>query len=121
MAVNDIAAGSLVGTWAPEQLFAGDAPVTTDAAPAAASITKYQLIALLAAGTVTPFVAGTHTADQAFVAAQAASTGQQVPYYKSGCFNHEIIGWPAGAALDTYVERKALFGNRPLTVGKLLA
>ena len=120
MAVNDIAAGSLVGTWALEQLFAGDADVATDAAPALAGITKYQLIAVTATG-VTPFVSGTHTADQAFVAAQAASTGQQCPYFKSGCFNHEIIGWPAGTALDTYAERKAFFGNRPLSVGKLLA
>jgi len=120
MAVNDIAAGSLVGTWAPEQLFAGEAPVTTDAAPALAAITKYQLIAVTTTG-VTPFVSGTHTADQAFVAAQAASIGQQTPYYKSGCFNHEIIGWPAGTALDTYAERKAFFGNRPLSVGKLRA
>lgn len=119
MAVNDLAAGSLVGTWAPEQLLAGEAPVTTDAAPALAAITKYQLIAVTATG-VTPFVSGTHTADQAFIAAQPVSYGKQCPYFKSGCFNHEIVVWPAGTALDTYAERKAFFGNSPLTVGKLL-
>lgn len=120
MAVNDIASGDLVGTWAPEQLLAGEFPLRTDAAPALANITKYQLIAITNTG-VTPFVSGTHTADQAFIAAQAVSTGQQCPYFTSGCFNHEIVGWPAGTALDTYVERKAFFGNRPLSVGKLLA
>lgn len=120
MAVNDIAAGSLVGTWAPEQLFAGEMEVSSDSAPALAAITKYQLIAITATG-VTPFVSGTHTADQAVVAIQAVSSGQQCPYYKSGCFNHEIIGWPAGATLDSFAKRKAFFGNRPLTVGKLLA
>jgi len=120
MAVNDIAAGALVGTFASEILLAGDTPVKTDAAPALAAITKYQLIAITNTG-VTPFVAGTHTADQAFIAAQAASTGQQCPYFRTGCFNHAIIGWPAGTALDTYEERKAFFGNRPLTVGKVQA
>lgn len=119
MAVNDIAAGSLVGTWAPEQLLAGEHPIRTDSAPALANIAKYQLIALTNTG-VTPFVPGTHTGEQAMIAAQAVTTGQQAPYFSAGVFNHEIVGWPAGTALDTYGERKALFGNRALTVGKLL-
>ena len=68
MAVNDIASGALVGTWTQEILLAGDAPVTTDAAPALADVTKYQLLALTATG-VTPFVVATHTADQAVIAA----------------------------------------------------
>ena len=55
MAVNDIASGALVGTWTQEILLAGDAPVTTDAAPALADIAKYQLVAITATG-VTPYV-----------------------------------------------------------------
>lgn len=118
MAVNDIASGALVGTWTQEILLAGDAPVTTDAAPALADIAKYQLVAITATG-VTPYVFATHTADKAFIAAQAATTGEQAPYFKTGCFNHAIVGWPAGTDLDTYAERKAFFGNRALSVGKV--
>ena len=118
MAVNDIASADIVGTYTPEQLLAGDTPVKSDAAVALADCTKYQLLALTTTG-VTPFVVGTHTADQAVIAAQTAATGKQCPYFKAGCFNHAIIGWPAGTALDTYAERKAFFGNRPLTVGRI--
>lgn len=118
MAVNDIAGAATYAGLTPQQLLAGDQPVKTDAAAAAADITKYQLCALLTAGTVTPFVAGTHSAAQAVVAMQAALTGQQCVYAHTGIFNHEIISWPAGAALDTYIERRN-FMTGTLKVGRL--
>jgi hypothetical protein len=109
MAVNDIAGAATYAGLTPQQLLAGDMPMKTDAGAAAADITKYQLCALLAAGTLTPFVTGTHTAAQAVLAMQAALTGQQCVYAHTGIFNDAIVTWPAGAALDTYVERRAFF------------
>lgn len=119
MPVNDLASGALVGTMTTEQLYAGDAPVTTDSAVSTALFAKYEVAALLSTG-LAKFVPGTHTADQAVITAQPITTiGQMTPYFKSGCFNHAILVWPVGTALDTYAERKAFFGNRALTVGKI--
>lgn len=112
MAVNDLAGASVYGGVTPQQLLAGDVPIGTNAGPAAAAITKYQLCALLADGTVTPFVTGTHTAAQAVLAMQAASgAGVQCVYAHTGVFNDAIVTWPAGAALDTYAERRAFFNG----------
>ncbi len=119
MAVNDLAGVATYGPLNPVQLRAGDGPWLTDAAAAAADVTKHQPCALLAAGTVTPFVVGTHTAAQFVLAMQAATTGQQVPYLHTGILNDAAITWPAGAALDTYVERHAFFTGS-LKVSKLL-
>lgn len=118
----DLASGALEATKTVTHLYAGDHSTQTDSAPAAvADIVKYELCAITAAGLV-KFVPGTHTADQAVVAAQPSlSVGANTPFFKDGCFNHEMIVWPAGTALDTYAERRAFFGNRPLCVGKLAA
>lgn len=109
MPVNDLAAAATYSTAAPEQLLAGDTPHKTDSAVAAADITKYQLCALLAAGTITPFVGGTHTAAQAVLAMQPALTGQQCQYAYEGVFNDAIVTWPAHASIDTYIERRNFF------------
>jgi len=119
MAVNDIASADIVGTYTPEQLFAGDSPVVSDAAPALAAIAKYQVCALTATG-ITPFVVGTHTAAQGVIAAQAASGASvQTPFFKAGYFNHAVLGWPAGATLDTYAERKAFFIGTMIQIGHI--
>ena len=120
MAVNDLAASATYGPMTPEQLLAGDTPVKTDAGAAAADITKYQLIAILAAGTVTPFVVGTHTAPQAALAMQPALTGQQCPYAYQITVNDALVSWPAGAAIDSYAKRRAFFTGL-FRVGKLYA
>ncbi len=120
MAVNDLAGSATYGPLTPEQLLAGDTPVKTDAGAAAADITKYQLIAILAAGTVTPFVVGTHTAAQAALAMQPALTGQQCPYAYQITVNDALITWPAGAAIDSYAKRRAFFTGL-FRVGKLYA
>lgn len=106
---NDLAGVSTYTPNAVEQLRGGEGPFITDAGPAAADVAKYQLCALLAAGTVTPFVGGTHTAAQAVVAMQPATTGKQVPYVHTGILNDGLIGYPAHASLDTYAERRAFF------------
>ena len=122
MAVNDLAGDALPASYTPEHLFAGDAPVVTDAAPSlVASIAKYQVVALTATG-VTTFIPGTHTAAQGVIAAQPITAiGQQVPYYSAGFFNHAALVWPAGTALDTFVERKAFFNGTPIHIGHVNA
>ena len=125
MALNfDLASGALVGTMpASPQLFAGEAPIITDSAPALAVIQKWQLCSLTPTG-VTPFVStGTPVSDSpassAVIAAVAADApGKQVPYYDAGKFNHEAIIWPA--AVDTLAKRKALLHGTPIFVGHLI-
>lgn len=119
MAVNDLAGSATYGPYVPQQLMAGDTPIKTDAGAAAADITKYQLCALLAAGTVTPFVVGTHTAAQAVLAMQPALTGQQCPYAYQITVNDDLITWPSGAAIDSYAKRRAFFTGL-FRVGKLI-
>jgi hypothetical protein len=116
MPVNDLAGGvDIAASYTPEQIFAGDYDVRTNSGVAAAAIQKYQLIAVLADSTITPFVGGTHTVEQAAVAAQPIASGKSGPYFTSGCFNHAMIVWPAGATFDSFAKRKGAFVNRPLT------
>lgn len=117
-----LAFGGVAGTFAPFQLFAGEAPIITDSAPLAATETDgvniYDVLALNEDGTVRRLVAAdvpgtnpedppTATADSPFrlvVAAQGGQVGDNIPYYEAGTFNHEALNWPE--ALDTYVKRK---------------
>lgn len=116
MPVNDLAGGvDIAASYTPEQLYAGDAPIKTNNGVAAAAIQKYQLCAVLADSTITPFVAGTHNVEQAVVAAQPIAINKSGPYFSAGCFNHAMIVWPAGATFDSFAKRKGAFVNRPLT------
>lgn len=119
MAVNDLASGvDVVGTYTPEQLFAGEADITTGQSVAvSATIAKYQVCVLLATGLSTDFT-GVTTGDKCVIAAQPATTGQAVPYYLSGYFNHAALVWPA--AQDTLAKRKAFFAGTPIHVGSVL-
>lgn len=107
---------------APFQLWIGGVvPVTDSAKSAVASAKQYEIMALLPAGTLTTFIAGTHTAQQCVVAAQAVnSVGQDVPYWDQGKFNHEALVWPTGSSFDTYIERKAFFTGTNIRVGHLI-
>jgi len=99
-------------------LFAGEGDILTDSAPAKADFVQYELAALATDGSgVEKFIACTHTAAQAVIVHYPVTTGQQCPYYCGGYFNHEALVWPAGTALDTYVERKAFFTGTPIRVG----
>lgn len=121
-AKRDLAGYESWATGANFQLWIGGTPVVTDSAPAAADIQKYQLCARLPDDTIVPFVPGTHTAAMAVLSAQPSLTGQACPYWNAGRFNHEAIIWPAGAAFDTYTERKALLSGPGclLMVGHLI-
>lgn len=123
MATNSVyppQAGSDLQTKAAAvQLFVGEAPIIAGTATSTAAITQYQLCAILAAGTIAPYVDADHEPNQAVVASIAASAGsKQVTYYNAGHFNHEAITWPA--EYDTFAKRKGFLIGTPLNVGKLL-
>lgn len=109
MAVNDLAGSSVYAGITPQQLLAGDVPVGTNRGLAGATLTKYQLGAVLADGSVIAFVVGTHNAAQAVLVMQPVASGAQCQYAHTGVFNDAIVTWPAGAALDSYEKRKAFF------------
>lgn len=124
MAVNDLAGGATYGPLTPEILLAGDEPIKTASAIAGATLSKYQICALTAAGVVV-FVSGTHTAAQAVLAMQAAASGSSVQYAYQGVFNDALLAAQAGnatlyavAAMDTFAERQAFF-NGLFRVGKV--
>lgn len=118
MAVNDIAAGgTVVGTYTPEQLFVGEAPIISGQAPALGTISKYQVCVLTATGLSTDFTSVT-TGDKCVIAAQAATVGEGVPYYSGGYFNHAALTWPA--AQDTLAKRKLFFMGTAISVGSLI-
>lgn len=114
---NDLAGSTIYTGQSNEYPWAGEGPILTDAGPALATIQKFQLCALVATG-VTPFVVGTHTAAQAVMAMQPATTGKQVPYVHTAIVNHEHIIWPTDASLDTYIERRS-FMTGTLKVSRL--
>lgn len=117
--LRDIAGFEVIAGQTPFQLWVGDIQIITDSAPALTAIVKHQVVALTATG-VTTFIPGTHTGREAVVAAQSAEIGEQCPYWNEGYFNHEALLWPAGTALDTYAERKALLIGANIRVGHLI-
>lgn len=114
---NDLAGSYTYTPPSPNFLFAGEAPVVTGELPALATITKYQLIAVTTTG-VTPYVDGTHTANQAAIAAQPASSGDGCPYFMDGYFNEAAIGWPSG--FGTTLLRKAKLAGSGIRINALL-
>lgn len=118
MPLNHLASGALVGTMAAApQLFAGEAPIITDSAPALVDIRKWELCSLTVTG-VTPYVDGTHEPASAVISAVAVTAGKQCPYYDAGKFNHEAVIFPA--ALDTLPKRKAAMHGSMLHFGHLI-
>lgn len=122
MSVNDLAGGGPVGSYEPELLYAGEAPIITDAAVAAAGtddIQKYEVLALDADGLRRPVLTGedADTGRACVIAAQPAGAGQDVPYFAGGKFNHEVLVWPA--ELDTYEKRRAFFHGTDIHIGRI--
>lgn len=124
MAVNDLAGVSTYGPLNPQILLAGDMPIKTANGTAGANLTKYQVVAVTAAGVVV-FVSGTHTAAQAALAMQDAASGASVQYAFQGIFNDDLLAGISGnatlyaaTAMDTFAERRAFF-NGLFRVGKV--
>ena len=113
---QDLAAGGVEhGPMTITQLFAGEAPIFTGNAIAANAITKHAVSVLLADGTLSNATAALTDGQKCVIAAQDATAGQSVPYYKGGCFNHAALtGWPT--AIDTLAERKQFFMGTTISV-----
>lgn len=118
--MQDLAAGGTeYGPLNYEQLFAGDDPVLTGNAVAAVDIDKYEVCVILANGTISNDFTGVTDGAKCVIAAQPALTGQSVPYFRGGCFNDAVLGWPAGTSFDTLVERKRFFMGTPININTL--
>jgi hypothetical protein len=131
MAINDLAAGGVEhDPYVPEQLLAGEAKLVTGWAPTLQDVVKYEVVVLTPTGLSDVFDfdgAGDGDSEGAItlptqgincvITAQAATTGQNCPYFSSGFFNHALLTWPA--ALDTLAKRKAFFASTPIQIGAL--
>lgn len=116
---NDLAAGGVEhGPMVISQLFAGEAPISTGNAVAATAITKHAVCVLLSDGTISNATTSLTDGQKCVIAAQDATAGQNVPYYKGGCFNHALLtGWPT--AIDTLAERKQFFMGTAISVERI--
>lgn len=122
MPVNDLAGSNLnVGSYTPEQLYAGDAPIHTDAAKAGTAISKYEVVKKsVTAGVWTVSrvaTVGSDTGKDYVIAAQPSATGKDTPYFDAGNFNHAVLVWPSD--LDTLAKRKAFFAGTPIFIGHI--
>lgn len=99
------------------QLFAGEAPITTNRAQGGVNINlaQYTVIALVSDLIVAwdPTGSGAVTIPVGILATDMDSRtsggvpGRWAPYYTGGDFNHEALVWPA--SIDTFAERRAAF------------
>lgn len=117
--MSDIAGGrTVLGTFTPVQLFAGESKITTNDYELTADVVKYQICQLDATGKTVPD--GTASAVGFVIASQDGVTGDRIAFFDGGTFNHEALnGWRAGAT--TFEARRALVGpNGTLKVGRLV-
>jgi hypothetical protein len=117
---NYLAGNGDLGSWEPTQLFAGEADIVTDGGVVAVAFAKYQVIAKDATGKLIPFDPTTPDVPAATaigIANEAGVVGSYAPYYIGGVFNHEALVWPA--AVDTLLERQAVFDRTNIHIGNL--
>lgn len=121
---QDIAAGQTVlGTATMAQLFAGEAPITTNDYEIATGVTvvKYGVYALDATGKVIVWdTAGTAPATTPrVIASQAGVAGDRIAFFDGGNFNHEALLWPE--SLTTFEARRAAFTSTgTIKIGRLV-
>lgn len=133
MVDKTLAGNGDLGSFTPEQLFAGESGVVrTSRGVFAAGLVfaQFEVVAKNANGEFVKLTqaGGGAIADNAAAIAMHAidtsATGYNAaadgPVYEEGVFNHEILTWPA--AYDTLPERQAAFarGNDKITVERLL-
>lgn len=119
MAINDLAGAGPVAAYAPELLYAGDAPIHTDAGISTTALVKYE-VAKRTLGTSIGRVAnvGADTGkDYVIVAQPITGAGVETPYFDAGHFNHAVLTWPAD--LNTLAKRKAFFQGTPIFIGHI--
>lgn len=116
---NDLAAGGTeFGPLVASQLFAGEAPISTGNAVAADTIVKHAICVLLANGTISNGTAALTDGQKCVIAAQGGTVGQNIPYFKGGCFNLAYVtGWPT--AITTAAARKQFFMGTDISVAAI--
>jgi hypothetical protein len=126
-----IPAGNDSTTLAPAiQLFAGEAPITTNRAEGGTNVNlaQYTVIAIVGDKIVQYNPAGSDGSEKAAgILATPLNTnagaggvaGSWAPYYTGGDFNHAALVWPA--ATDTFAERRAAFApTSTIKISKVL-
>lgn len=121
------------GSYSPTQLFTAEDDIKTGAATVLTGqvMAVLTIVAFNAANKLVPWApaAMDSTAKPVGVMACDVNTGAAnggtnadtiLPFYEGGCFNPDLLVWPA--ALDTYLERNAALraANAPFRVKRLL-
>lgn len=122
---SDLAANRDLGSYTPDQLFAGEMDIATTDYPCAAAtvLEKYRVVGVItASGLIVPHDPAANDGSQFAVgiACQpkaAGSAQKQVSIYVAGCFNHAMLVW--NAATDTVPERKAAFARTPILIEEI--
>ena len=116
---NLLAGNEDLGSWAPTQIFSGEADIVTDGEPVGVAFAKYQVIARNDAGQLVPWdPAGTGGAALAIgIANEAGVVGTYAPYYCGGVFNPDALVWPA--SVTTLAAKKAAFSRTNIQITTL--
>jgi hypothetical protein len=119
----NLLAGGIVAenTFAPFELWAGEADLVTSQGTAGASLAQFTVIARAATGGhIVAWAPGATDATNKAIGflAQACVTNGPAAYYTGGVPNHKALIWPAG--VDTLDQRKAAFDGTNITISALL-
>ena len=127
MVDKTLAGTGTLGSFTPEQLFAGERDIVTTRRPFAAGqvFAQFEAVGLDATGTVVKLADATGEAHFVTVhAMDTSATGYNDvadgPLYEQAIFNHEMIVWPDD--VDSLAERQAMFarGNPKISVERVL-
>lgn len=120
----DLLAGNTsLGSWAPTQIFSGEADIVTDGEPVGVAFDKYQVIARANsganAGKLVPWnPAATDGSELAVgIANEAGTVGTYAPYYCGGVFNPDALVWPS--SVTTLAAKKAAFSRTNIQITTL--
>lgn len=120
---NLLAGNEDLGSWAPTQIFSGEADIVTDGELVGIAFAKYQVIARPTSGTylgkLVPWdPAGTDGSELALgIANEAGVVGTYAPYYCGGVFNPDALVWPS--SVTTLAAKKAAFSRTNIQITTL--
>lgn len=120
---NLLAGSEDIGSWAPTQIFSGEADIVTDGLVVAAAVKQYEVISVPTSGDnlgkMVPWDPAATDGSQLAVgiALFAGAVGQSVPYYVGGVFNPDALVWPA--AVTTLAAKKAAFMRTNIQISTL--
>lgn len=128
MVDKTLAGNGDIGSFAPEQLFAGESGVVRTSRKTFKTglvFQQFEVCGFDADGKVVKLADATGVAEVVTMhaidtSAAGYNADADAPVYEEAVFNHEILKWPAAA--DTLPERQAMFrrGNSKITVERLL-